>query len=74
MQGQIVINEICSRNAITLKDNYSDYPDWIEFYNQGTSVVELKNWSISDDILEPGKWIFPDVTIYPDSHNSIHLL
>ena len=68
MQGQIVINEICSRNAITLKDNYSDYPDWIELYNQGTSVVELKNWSISDDILEPGKWIFPDVTIYPDSH------
>ena len=68
LHGQVVINEICSRNAVTLKDNYNDYPDWIELYNKGTDIIELNDWSLSDDITEPEKWIFPDVVIYPDSY------
>ena len=67
LQGQVVINEICSRNTVTLQDNYYNYPDWIELYNNGSEIVELKDYGISDDITYPGKWIFPDVVIYPDS-------
>ncbi len=66
--GQIVINEICSRNAVTIEDNYYNYPDWIELYNNGTDSIELKDWTLSDDITESEKWIFPDVVIYPDSY------
>ncbi|MCD4732292.1 MAG: lamin tail domain-containing protein, partial [Bacteroidales bacterium] len=68
LQGQVVINEICSRNAVTMKDNYNDYPDWIELYNKGTDIIELKNWTLTDNITEPEKWIFPDIVIYPDSY------
>lgn len=67
-QAQIVINEICSRNNITFKDNYNNYPDWIELYNQGNDVISLNDWSISDDISNPEKWTFPDIVIYPDSY------
>lgn len=68
LQGQVEINEICARNAISINDNFGEYPDWIELYNQGDNIVELKDWAISDDITEPGKWTFPETVIYPDSH------
>ncbi len=54
--------------ATSIKDNYADYPDWIELYNLGNEIVELKNWSITDDYTEPEKWTFPDIVIYPDSY------
>ena len=64
----MVINEVCSRNAITLEDNYANFSDWIEFYNMGVDPIILKNWTISDDSAKLDKWIFPDVILYADSH------
>lgn len=60
---QIRINEFQSENhqTIVLPDESS--PDWIELYNNETTPINLKNWLLSDDREEPGKFVFPDVSI-----------
>ena len=40
-----------------------DYPDWIELYNAGSSVVNLNGYGLSDNIDAPYKWTFPSVSI-----------
>jgi len=66
MYGQDpVINEFMSRNDTTLRDQDGDYPDWIEIYNPGDQAVNLVNYSLSDNLSEVRKWIFPEVSIAP---------
>lgn len=36
---------------------------WIELYNRSSQLVDLANWSLTDDPAEPHKWHFSDVTI-----------
>ena len=67
MNGQIVINELSSRNSETLKDLDNDSPDWIELYNTGNVPVNLLGWTLSDEINQLDKWIFPNVSLLPDS-------
>jgi len=56
-QGRIVINEFMASNKTTYKDpKYLEYSDWIELYNAGTSQVNLKGFSITDDLSDPLKW------------------
>ncbi len=59
----VVINEVCSSNKKSLKDSQGDSPDWIELYNTTKSDINLKGARLSDDPANPGKWVFPDVTI-----------
>ncbi len=59
--GQIVLNEIASRG--TLVDESGEKQDWIEIYNAGASPVNLSNYGLSDDALNPLKWRFPDLTL-----------
>ena len=68
VQSQVVINELSSRNATVFADFDKEYPDWIELWNSGSQVVNLKNWHLSEDITNPGKWSFPELIIPPDSH------
>lgn len=37
--------------------------DWIELYNAGISSVNLDGCFLSDDESEPGKWMFPNVSL-----------
>jgi len=62
---EIVINEFMSSNETTLQDADGDYSDWIELYNRGEFAINLKDFMISDDTLEPAKWIFPEMTFPP---------
>ena len=54
----IFINEASSSNA-TFEDEDGDSPDWFELYNGKSTAIDLTGWSITDDILEPAKWVFP---------------
>jgi len=63
-----VINEFMSRNDTTLPDQDGDFPDWIELYNPGEEWINLTNYSISDNLSEVRKWIFPDVSIPPGGY------
>lgn len=59
----IVINEVCSSNSTVLMDCDGDYSDWLELYNLSESDINLKNFTLSDDIEELNKWEFPNITI-----------
>ena len=62
---KIFINEIVSDNGSLNHDLQGDAPDWIELYNDEDYVVNLQNYSLSDDPLKPTKWIFPSKAIGP---------
>jgi hypothetical protein len=67
-KGQVVINELSSANSSILPDEDGDFPDWIELYNKSGSAYNLGGSSITDDVNEPSKWIFPaGTTIQPTS-------
>ena len=45
-----------------------DTPDWIEFYNSGTSAVNLNGYGLSDKKDDPFQWIFPDFSVNPGEY------
>ncbi len=61
--AQVVINEYSCSNTSILADNFTNYEDWIEFYNKGNVAVNLANYRLTDDAALPLKWIFPSVSI-----------
>lgn len=42
-----------------------EFLDWIELKNNGASAADLSGWRITDDALEPAKWVFPAGTTIP---------
>ncbi|MCD4745198.1 MAG: CotH kinase family protein, partial [Bacteroidales bacterium] len=71
LNGQVFINEICSKNAQLFTDEDNDFEDWIELYNNDILPVNLLNWSISDDISNIDKWTFPEIFIPPKSYLTV---
>lgn len=59
------INEVMSSNGGVLNDEDDDSSDWIEFFNAGTTAVNLKGFGLSDKIDQPFQWTFPDYTVQP---------
>ena len=67
--SDVVLNELMSDNSATAMDEASQYEDWIELYNNGTSAVDLSNYYITDNTLNLLKWQFPSgTTLGPDSY------
>ena len=46
--AKLVINELQSSNKDTVTDEKGDADDWLEIYNAGTNVVDLKGFVVSD--------------------------
>lgn len=69
--AQILINEGSNRNYLTLADEDSEYPDWIEIYNAGADTVNLNNYSLTDKDDNPDKWVFPNIKIAPGEFRTI---
>lgn len=61
--GSVVINEFVASNQDGLQDEDGDFSDWIELFNPGAAGISLAGWSLSDDPVDPGKWLFPAVTL-----------
>lgn len=59
LSAQVVINEYCVTNVDQHADNYGEFPDWVELYNAGSAVVNLKDYGLSDNPDNPDKWKFP---------------
>lgn len=55
---QVVINEFVAKNLTGLEDN-GTHPDWIELHNTGRDTVDLSGWYLTDDRLDPLKWLIP---------------
>jgi hypothetical protein len=63
----LVINEIMGSNQTTLTDQDGDYNDWIELYNGSSITISLNGYGLSDNSDIPFKWVFPNVTMAPNS-------
>lgn len=63
----IIFSEASSVN-LKFVDEDGDTPDWFEIVNDGAQVVNLEGWSVTDDVSELSKWIFPNVTLRPDEY------
>jgi len=48
--AQVSINEVQADNDTTYADLRGNYEDWVEFYNAGTSAVDMSGWMCIDDI------------------------
>jgi hypothetical protein len=59
----LVINEFLAVNGSSITDEDGDYSDWIEIHNRSNLPVNLAGWSLTDDLDQMDKWIFPDVTL-----------
>src|SRR5690554_2773738 len=68
LSSSILINELMSSNSNTIADEEGDFSDWIELYNPTEETVNLKGWGLSDNISNPFKWVFPEVTIGPGDY------
>lgn len=67
--GDLVINEFMASNDATATDQDGEYDDWIELYNNGTSMLDLSGYYLTDDASAMTKWTFPDGTsIEPDGY------
>ncbi|MBN2000128.1 CotH kinase family protein [candidate division KSB1 bacterium] len=60
-----VINELQSANRSVIQDENGDYSDWLEIYNPTSSAFSLEGYTLSDNMKNPSKWIFPQKTIAP---------
>ncbi len=62
------INEFMALNQTSLADEDSEYSDWIELYNPTLVTINLQNWTLTDDINEPQKWVFPDINLASNNY------
>jgi len=63
----IHINEIMSSNTASVADEDGEFSDWLELYNSGSTPVDLADWGLSDKKSNPFKWVFPAVSMPPQS-------
>jgi len=68
--NEVFINEIMSFNTSNLTDEAGEYYDWIELYNASDTVVNLGGYGLSDNNLNPYKWVFPDITLEPHNYHN----
>ena len=59
------ISEIMPVNRSTLTDEDGDFSDWIEIYNPTDKDVNLLNYGLSDESVNPFKWRFPEHVLGP---------
>ena len=61
--SSIVINELMSKNTITVKDSAGDYEDWIELYNNSSQPIDISGYYLTDKKYNLLKWKLPEGTI-----------
>jgi hypothetical protein len=55
----VAINEIMASNRQTLADPQSEFDDWIELYNTGSTAVDVGGCYLTDNLSDPTKWQIP---------------
>jgi hypothetical protein len=60
----VVLNEVLPVNA-TLQNPDGSYAAWIELYNADATPFDLADFSLTDEVGTPRKWIFPAGSIVP---------
>jgi hypothetical protein len=59
-EAPLVINEWMAANTKTVADPADgNFEDWFEIYNPGPDAVDLTGYCATDDLNNPGKFLFP---------------
>jgi hypothetical protein len=66
--SQAQLTEFMAANSRTLKDDFSQFEDWIEVYNPGAVTVDLAGWALTDNADNLFKWRFPATNLPPKSY------
>ncbi len=61
----LTVNEFMADNTASYADESGDFDDWVEIHNGGTTPVQLGDMTLTDDLLVPTKWAFPDTILAP---------
>ena len=59
----LVINEVMTSNRYALSDDIDGTPDWIELYNASDSDINLAGYSLTNNVKDFRKYVFPNVTL-----------
>lgn len=63
--AKLFITEFQADNESTLKDDFGEFPDWIELYNAGDETVNLAGYSLTDSPGQLTQWRFPSTNLPP---------
>lgn len=69
---KVSFNEISALNLSWL-DQDGDDPSWVEIYNAGDKELNLKGFSLVENLTNPQKWVFRDETIPANSYRTVFL-
>jgi CotH protein/lamin tail-like protein/type IX secretion system substrate protein len=61
--SDVVINELSASNATIHADDNGEFDDWIEFFNNTTSSIDISGYYLSDDASNLTQWTFPTGTV-----------
>jgi hypothetical protein len=53
---RLIINELMSNNVSFVMDEERNYSMWVEIYNPGITIENLRDYTFTDDPAEPEKW------------------
>ena len=70
-ETSIVLSEFCAQNGNGIRDEDGEHSDWIELYNPGASVVNLKGWYLTDSFYALKKWRFPSFKLGPRQYGLV---
>lgn len=62
---KLQLSEFLASNATGLRDGFGNRSDWIEIYNPNSEAVDLTGWSLTDNLNQPAKWVFPEGATIP---------
>ncbi len=54
----VVLNEILARND-SIQEADGSTPDWVELYNQSAGEIDLGDYSLTDSLADPRRWVVP---------------
>ncbi|MDP4631235.1 MAG: lamin tail domain-containing protein, partial [Flavobacteriales bacterium] len=69
--AQVDLSELSQTNMATLSDEDGDFSDWLEIRNNGATSVNIEGYGITNDPLEPFKWVMPSYDLAPGEHKLI---
>jgi hypothetical protein len=73
--ADVVISEFLTNNNTGIADEDGQREDWIELFNNGTTVENLAGWRLTDNAGNSTKWTLPAVTLEPkgaDANGVLH--
>lgn len=64
--GQLLVSEFQALNTTTITDpDFQSYSDWLELFNAGGSDLDISDYWLTDDLLQPEKWKIPAGQVIP---------